>query len=230
MKIFIFLFFLNNIFGQKLTPFHNGEILDYEVKLNFITVGSAKMSIKKITSEHKYLDYYYYFNLKTNKIWDQIYPIRDTVRTWIDSKNFYTHKMYKTIIEPNYKKKIKVVFNYDKKFFISNNNKINISKKIRDPYSFFYYLRTLNLKVGNEFKFDIFDDNKISSVEFSVLKLEEVDTLIGKFQCLVIEPVDIKKNKSIMKIWLTNDENKIPIKIVSNTNFGSLNMLIVNKN
>jgi len=230
MKLFIFLFFLNNIFGQKLTPFHNGEILDYEVKLNFISVGSATMSIKNIKSKNKNLDYYFFFNLKTNKIWDQIFPIRDTVKTWIDSKEFYTHKIHKTIIEPNYKKKLKVVFNYEKNFFISNKKKKNISKKIRDPYSFFYYLRTLNLKVGNKFQFDIFDDNKISNVDFFVLKEEEVETLIGKFQCLVIEPIDLQKKKSIMKIWLTNDENKIPIKIVSKTNFGSLNMLIVNKN
>jgi len=230
MKLFIFLFFFNNIFTQKLTPFYNDEILDYEVKFNFISVGSATMSIKKIKSDNKNIDYYYYFNLKTNKIWDQIFPIRDTVKTWMDSKKFYTHKMHKIIIEPNYKKQLKVIFNYEKNFFISNNEKKSISKKIRDPYSFLYYLRTLNLKVGNEFQFDIFDDNKIFNVEFSILKEERVKTLIGEFQCLVIEPVNIKKNKSIMKIWLTNDKNKIPIKIVSNTHFGSLNMLLVNKN
>jgi len=33
-----------------------------------------------------------------------------------------------------------------------------------------------------------------------------------------------------MKIWMTNDNKKIPIKIISNANFGTLNMLISNIN
>lgn len=224
MKPFIILFFLSNIFSQKNIQFNNGEEIFYNVNLNFISVGSAKMSINEIENDSD--NYFFSFLLKTNKIWDKIFPIRDTVKAWIDTKEFYTQKFQKIILEPNYKTNLDVTFNYEKNFYSSNNKKIDISQKVRDPYSFFYFLRTRNIKIHDEFLFDIFDNNKIYKVKLSILKEERIDSNIGKFNCFLAEAINLDENKSIMKIWMTNDNKKIPIKIISNANFGTLNMLI----
>ena len=229
MKKFLIIFlFLSNVFCQDISPFRNGEEIFYKVNLNFISVGSAKMSINKTEKDHD--NYFFSFLLKTNDIWDKIFPIRDTVKSWIDKKEFYTQRFQKIIIEPNYKTNLDVIFNYEKNFYNSNNKKKDISQKVRDPYSFFYFLRTKNIKIHDEFLFNIFDNNKIYTVKLSILKEERIDSNIGKFNCFLAEAINIDEKKSIMKIWMTNDYKKIPIKIISNANFGTLNMLITDIN
>ena len=122
MKKFLIIFlFLSNVFCQDISPFRNGEEIFYKVNLNFISVGSAKMSINKTEKDHD--NYFFSFLLKTNDIWDKIFPIRDTVKSWIDKKEFYTQRFQKIIIEPNYKTNLDVIFNYEKNFYNSNNKK-----------------------------------------------------------------------------------------------------------
>lgn len=227
-KFLIIFLFLSNLYCQDISPFTNGEEIFYKVNLNFISVGSAKMSINKIKKDND--NYFFSFLLKTNDIWDKIFPIRDTVKSWIDKKEFYTQKFQKIIIEPNYKINFNVTFNYEKNFYNSNNKRIDISQKVRDPYSFFYFLRTKKIKIHDEFLFNIFDNNKIYKVKLSILKEERINSNIGIFNCFLIEAINLDENKSIMKIWMTNDNKKIPIKIISNANFGTLNMLISNIN
>ena len=76
-KFLIIFLFLSNVYCQDISPFTNGEEIFYKVNLNFISVGSAKMSINKIKKDND--NYFFSFLLKTNDIWDKIFPIRDTV-------------------------------------------------------------------------------------------------------------------------------------------------------
>jgi hypothetical protein len=51
---------------------------------------------------------------------------------------------------------------------------------------------------------------------------------VGKFDCLVVEPFRegrmLFKNRGDMKVWLSDDSQRLPIKIVSKAKFGSLVM------
>ena len=57
---------------------------------------------------------------------------------------------------------------------------------------------------------------------------ESVDVPAGEFDCIVIEPVmsddGIFDAKGKMKIWLTNDERRIPVQVKSSVAIGSISI------
>ena len=60
--------------------------------------------------------------------------------------------------------------------------------------------------------------------------IETVSTLKGEYECIMIIPESkngtLLKNKGSMKIWLSNDLFKIPVKIENITKNGNLTMLL----
>ena len=209
-------------------PFKSGELLIYEVNLNIISAGKASLEIKDDGKLNGSNYYHIIFNIATNKIWDAIFPIRDTIDSWIDTENLFTQKLRKVIREPNYSQNLFADFDYYSGTIKTNKNSLPITKGARDPYSFFYYLRTLPLRVGELFELTIFDNYKLTDLNMIVHRKENVSVIAGKFNCFVVEPFRegraLFKNKGDMKVWISDDEHRLPVMIVSKVAFGSLVM------
>ncbi len=226
--IFILSTLITLLAAQTEHPFKEGETLLYDVSLNFFSAGTASLELGDIEEFGGAFSYHITFRMKTNSIWDQIFPIRDTVETWIDSDGLFTRKLKKVIREPRYSQDLQADFDYDSGIVTTNKKSLPISSEIRDPYSFFYYLRTVPLKMGDLFDFTIFDNHKFTDLSLIVHRKEQIDVPVGKFDCLVVEPFKkgrtLFKNKGDMKVWLSNDSRRLPVKIVSKAKFGSLVM------
>lgn len=212
--------------GQPEHPFGEGETLLYDVSLNVFSAGTASLEVNGLEQLAGTPSYHITFRMKTNTLWDQIYQIRDTVETWIDSERLFTRKLTKTIRERHYAQNLSADFDYDDGTIRSNRKILPLSSEVRDPYSFFYYLRTLPLKVGDLFDFTIFDNHKFTDVSLTVHRKERVHVPAGEFLCLVIEPFregrTLFKHKGDMMVWLSDDRLRLPVKIVSKAKFGSL--------
>ena len=62
-----------------------------------------------------------------------------------------------------------------------------------------------------------------------ITKVEEIVVSAGAFNCLKIEPVSsddkpLLKNNGEMRVWLSNDNIKLPVKIELKTNIGTMVM------
>ena len=209
-------------------PFKSGELLIYEVNLNLISAGKATLKIKDNRELNGSNNYHIIFNMATNKIWDAIFPIRDTVDSWIDTENLFTQKLRKVIREPRYSQNLVADFDYYSGTINTNKNSLPVTKGAHDPYSFFYYLRTLPLRVGELFELTIFDNYKLNDLNMIVHRKENISVIAGKFDCFVVEPFKegrtLFKNKGDMKVWISDDEHRLPVMIVSKAAFGSLVM------
>ena len=95
--------------------------------------------------------------------------------------------------------------------------------------SSFYYLRnieTKDLKKGEEIALDMFMDSQVYPFKLRFLGREVLKTNFGKVNSLIFRPLvqsgRIFKEQESVTVWVSNDKNKIPLKIKASLAVGSL--------
>lgn len=135
--------------------------------------------------------------------------------------------------EGRYKSDKETVFDF-------NSNKITFSNYLKgtkdehqtdrvlwDVISGFYFLRTQPLEVGKTVYIDIFDSNKILQAGVNVLRKEKIELPeTGEIDTIVVQPVlkseGLFQSKGDILIWLTDDENRVPIKVETKVAVGNV--------
>ena len=95
--------------------------------------------------------------------------------------------------------------------------------------SSFYYLRnieTKDLKKGDEIALDMFMDSQVYPFKLRFLGRQVLKSKFGKVNSLIFRPLvqsgRIFKAQESVTIWITDDANKIPIKMMASLSVGSL--------
>jgi hypothetical protein len=212
--------------GQSAWPFQVGERLTYDVSFTGITAGEASLEIVNDPEINNFNHLHIRFNARTTYPFSLIYTIDDQVDTWLDSKSLYTRKMIKKIRERNYKKDSHTIIDYDQSIAITNGDTVIIDKFLYDPYSLFYFLRTIPLIIGETIDFTAFNGKKITPFQIITKTKETITTMAGTFPCLVVKPfregTTLLKNKGDMMIWFSDDKNRLPIQIRIKLKYGSM--------
>lgn len=96
-----------------------------------------------------------------------------------------------------------------------------------DVISGFYFLRTQVFEVGKTVYIDIFDSNKFLKAEVNVIRKEKVKFAgKGETEAVVVKPVlkseGLFQNKGDILVWLTDDENKIPVRVETRVSIGTV--------
>ena len=104
-----------------------------------------------------------------------------------------------------------------------------IHEEIQDMLSALYYFRTKelgDLKIGETISIDIFFDQEINNFKLKLIGREDLKTNFGKVKTLVFMPIvqvgRIFKEKESVTLWVTDDKNKLPIKIKASILVGAL--------
>ena len=228
MKIFhiIFLSIFTILIGQSAWPFQIGERLTYNVSFTGITAGQASLEVVNDTVLNNNHQLHIRFNARTTFPVSSIYTINDQVDTWLDSKYLYTKKLTKNIREGNYKNDSYTIIDYDQSIAITNGDTVIIDQFLRDPYSLFYFLRTIPLIIDETIDFTAFDGKKITPFQVITKTKETINTMAGTFSCLVVKPfregTTLLKNKGDMMIWFSDDKIRLPIQIRIKLKYGSM--------
>ena len=211
-----------------LIGFEN-ETLSYDLNFMGMNAGESILSIKKSVVGESSV-YHLTSTTKTNSFLDKIYKIRDQINVILDASDFSIQRVEKKMNEGGRKKLFKSIINYNDSTAVSNNKILKIPGKVLDPFGSIYYLRNKNINVGDIFEFNTYDNDKIKNITVIAKKIEQVETSIGKYECIIIEPYIKNKislnKKGQMKIWLTNNVKKIPVKIENITSAGTMTMIL----
>ena len=199
-------------------------IYDVEIKgISMIagTVGKCVLKIEKIENNEYQID----ILTKTTNLAKILYPYIDKIKLKVDN-SFSLISMNQKI--SNKKEKTKIEVDKTEKIIKRNGRKLNFySDSLFSPYSLIPLLRTKDLKINNEYFYEIFSSKKIKDILLKVLKSEEIKVPYGTFDCLNIKPITAQnaiKNNGELELWYTNDSNKIPIKIKLETKIGTFIM------
>jgi len=227
MKHRIIFTFILLTFIWSSSPDFIGEELKYVAGFSFFPAGEAILtfSLDSLNGESVYR---LITSVTTNSFLDAFYEVRDEIQSWLHMENLSLKKTIQTIREGSYHRDHQSIIQGDS-VAVSGNKLRNLPGRVYDPVSFVYYLRNQDLRLGNSYKFFSYDRKKIREVIVNITAKETVRVSAGKFNCLKIEPVSgdgkpLLKNNGQMRVWLSDDSLRLPVKIEQKTNIGTMVM------
>jgi len=209
--------------------FKKGEKLIFVVKWKGFAAGTSVMEIKDIVEFSGRDAYYATFSTRSSGLFDVFFKVRDLVESYFDTEGIFTWKQRKRLSGGKYRSDKETIYDQVKHEASYKGKTINIPLFVQDSLSSFYYLRTQNLKEGNSLIMDANDDGKNYLVEAKVTGIEKVTTPSGEFKALKTEVTWSREGKisqESSRIWLSDDERKIPVKIEKETKSGTITMLL----
>ena len=214
------------------SPNFVGEELQYAAGFRFFPAGEAILtfSLDSLNGESVFR---LTTSVKTNSFLDAFYEVRDEIQSWLHTDNLSLKKTIQTIREGSYHRDHQSIIQGDS-IAVSGNKIRNIPGRVYDPVSFVYYLRNQDLSLGDSYNFFSYDRKKIREVIVNITAKETVQVSAGTFNCLKIEPVSgdgnpLLKNNGQMRVWLSDDSLRLPVKIEQKTNIGTMVMKLKGK-
>lgn len=208
------------------SSFGVGERLEFSISYGPIVAGNAVMEIKEITRYNNHKCFRLVSTAKSNKFFSLFFKVDDRVESLMDVYGLFSLHFEKHLREGKYRTDRYVDFDQKQHLAFADGDTIPVQEYVQDALSSLYYVRTLNLQVGNSVFVENHSDKKNYSLEVRVLKREKVRVPAGEFDCLVIEPMlrasGIFKHKGKLTVWLTDDQFKIPVLMKSKVAVGSI--------
>jgi hypothetical protein len=231
------------------TAFTFGEELNFNVSYGWIDLAEAKLRIgTNPVLEGKQAHYKIDAFGTTVGAVSLFGKINDNWGTHLDTGTLLPSLSYRYIEEGRYRKNEKVYFDqvnkkakvelYDRENkSLQEVKEYKLPGQVQDLVSGFYFLRSMDLsklKKGHEVVIPGFFDNEIYNLKLIFEGTEKLETSLGTKETYIFSP-KIPKNKLFrgdypIKVWVTKDQNKIPVKIKANLFVGSLNIDIASAN
>jgi len=214
----------------RRVPFGEGERLVFAIQYGLIYAGDATLEVRNIALIDSVRAYHIISTARTNEAFDVIYKVRDRVESFMDFENLFSIRFEKHLREGRYRKDESVTFDQRKHYAVYRDKKIKIAPSTQDFLSALYYVRTLDLEVGEAIAMANHTAGKNYPIYVKVLRKEKVSVPAGDFDCIVIEPVlqtsSIFEQKGRLTIWLTDDSLKMPVLMRSKVIVGAFEAVL----
>mgnify|MGYP001588788415 FL=1 len=233
--IFFSLFFLTAMVGQqKPTVFKSGEWLRYKMSYSgFLRAGTAVLELSEKDFNGKKVFYTKGTGWTSGAVkW--FFKVEDRYESYFDKDTIKPYLFKRKINEGGYKKHRITSFNYKSNkayvqdFTLQKDTSVVFSR-VQDMLSAFYYLRNYNvknMKKGEEIGIDMFMDSQVYPFKLRFLGREILKTKFGTLKTMIFRPLvqsgRIFKAQESVTLWITDDENKIPVKLSADLSVGSL--------
>ena len=211
---------------KKEVPFQVGERLKYSVGWGkVLDAGAAIMEVEDIIDYQGHKVYRIVVEAKSNSVFSLFYRVRDTLESLIDVNGLFSRRYWTKQDEAYEKRERKYEFDQENNVAHHKGQDYYIRYGIQDEVSAVFYVRTLDLQVGQPVYVDIFARGKNWQVKCEVLATETLEVPAGKFETIIVEPelrFDGVMKKGKVKVWFTNDEHRIPVQVRSKIAIGSI--------
>lgn len=216
-----------------------GERYTYLVRWMGIPIGYASLHIKEIVNLNGREAYHIIAEAESNEFLSKFYRVKDVVRTYIDKNELYTLRFEKYQYEGGYKSEEVIEFDQQNhkatyKSLLNNSTKeFEITEKVQDAASCFYYFRLLDVEVGKSYFLDVNCDEKNWQLEVKVLEARPLELRkIGVINAFVAEPHPKFKGLFVKRgrvwVYLSADENRIPLLFKMQSPWGIVTGVITN--
>ncbi|MEN8666719.1 MAG: DUF3108 domain-containing protein [Flavobacteriaceae bacterium] len=237
--ILLLLFFIGSqwVNSQELTPaFKDGEWLKFRLHYSFLNASYATLHLTKKNMGGRDL-FHVVANGKTTGFASIFFKVDDTYQTYFTPKDITPIKFKREVNEGGYTMDLEVDFDHKKQTAVLWDKKkdtlynFKIKKGVQDIVSAFYYLRNKvslsDLKVGDFTVISmLFDDDGVFPFKLEYLGKEVLNTKFGKVSCLKFRPYvqsgRVFEAQESITLWVSNDDNKIPIRIKADIAVGSI--------
>jgi len=235
-------------FGQRMesptsSAFQLGEKLVFKLYYNSAVTGNVTAGelVSEVQPQYVSLgnrqNYHVVLEGKTKGAFNWFFKIRDRFESYFDRHHYLPQLYKKRIHEGNYETQRNVRFNHEEGTIFYHNLKNGIKGEmktdleVQDLVSSIYYIRNWDFSTANygtTYNLYLFLDDSIYQIQFEYLGIENIETSLGKTECLKFKPQvltgGVFNENSPMTVYVSNDRNHLPILLVSKVAVGSVRM------
>jgi hypothetical protein len=232
----VFLGSINGLPGQCFngnTVFGAGEEISYEVSYSWgpIWVDAGLVTFSVLKEKYNGKDAYHFKSTGiTYPAYDLLFKVRDYYDSWIDPETFRSLGFRRYIYEGGYTLLNTLEFDYMRQKIFSHTKSNNNPQRndtlallpcTFDMLSAVYFTRTMDigsLKSGLKVPVSLAIDDAFYSIYIRAIGIDTIVNRDGKkYRCIkfsakMVEGTIFKGDEDVL-VWVTDDENKIPIYI-----------------
>lgn len=219
--------------------FDRGEYLEYKVYwdawgLPNIRAGVASFTI---TPDNKQFGNRNTFHVVTKGeskgMLNMFYKVKDRYESYFDEEAIIPWYFERRTKEGSYEREDDVIFEHEENLVTSRYATKQAPDNVQDFVSALYYARTMDFssfEVGDSFDVDFFLDDSVYISRVMFDGRDTIKTGVGTFSCLKFKPMvlvgPVFDQPYPMTLWVTDDENRIPIFAESKVAVGSVKIEI----
>lgn len=222
----------NEMCKIRNVSFQNGESITFKVFYTlagmYIGAGEANFQVGLTNLNNKPV-YHAIGDGKTYSFYDSFFKVRDKYESYIDTASLQPYKFVRNVYEGGYTKYQTVNFDRSAKKAVTNYGTFTVPECVQDVVSSIYYARNINFnkyKAGDKIPFSMFLDDETYNLYIRYMGKETIKTKYGKFKAIKFKPLLVKgtifEGGEKMTVWVSDDGNKIPLRIESPISVGSV--------
>ncbi|MEA2013223.1 MAG: DUF3108 domain-containing protein [Verrucomicrobiota bacterium] len=220
-------------------PFHVGEKLEYKIFWTGIPVGTCVVEVKGVSEINGKKCWHFVLNAKTNAFADVFYKVREHSESFtaFDLSRSYLYEAEQ--LEKGKIKKVRLIFDWDRKQlkYIKNGKDRgwkDILENSFDVLGMFYALRSQKLKDKKEISFRVSDQKTSVETKMKITNGKKIKFKAKKYKTYLCIP-DMKSVRGVfkksddaeLKMWVSQNDIKIPLKISSKVVVGRFTATLV---
>lgn len=221
---------------KKESAFKPGEWLKFRLHYGFLNASYATLHVKSAKLDDIPV-YHVVGHGETTGFASIFFKVDDTYESYFGVEDGKPYKFVRKINEGGYTKDYNIRFDYKKDTAVLDDKKNNkkygfeLQDSIQDLLSAFYYLRNNYIPedlVVNEavtLKM-LYDDDGIFNFKLKYLGEQVLKTKFGKVKCYKFRPLvqsgRVFKEKESLTLWVSADDNRIPIRISADLAVGAI--------
>lgn len=218
---------------KKTFPFSPGETLIYGIKWGIIPVGEGVLSVLPFREVNGQDAYHFELKVTSYPFLDLFYKVRDTISSYVAmdfTRSYYYRKNQR---EGRTRRDIIVEFDWDTNQagysnFGIQKPPVDILPGTLDPLSLVYFARLQDLDQIDEIVVPVTDGKKCIIGKANIVKREYITIESRIFDTYLLEPdieeiggVFEKVKNAKIRVWLTADDRRIPVRVESKVPVGS---------
>ncbi len=202
-----------------------GERLEFEITYGGIPAGNASLEVTgektargevlRITSR-----------AQSNDVISVFFRVDDRIISDVDPSTLESMYFEKRLREGPFEKDEWATYESGESGGVvrTKGREYTVNPGTRDILSALYYVRGQDLRVGEDVTVNTFDGGKNYAARVKVLRSERLSVGDSDVDCLVIEPEILEgpfAKKGNLRIWVTDDDLKVPVLMKSKVAIGS---------
>jgi len=234
--ILLFIFITTVSFdSRKEDAFDVGEWFKFRIHYGFVNAGYATLEVKEATINNKKV-FHVVGNGYTTGVSKFFFNVEDLYESYIDKESGNPYKYVRKIDEGGYTKNQEGFFNASenkvqvKDYKHKTEKTFTIPKNTQDILSAFYYLRNYpnidKINPGDSVAINMFFDNETTKFRLKYIGREDITTKFGVVPTMIFRPLvqsgRVFKEEESLTIWITSDDNKLPVRIKASLVVGSI--------
>lgn len=217
-------------------PFAPGEKLTYLVTWSVFPAGEVTAELQSV-GDGPDGGYQVVTTARSHGFVSLLYNLDDEFRSRFSPGTICAESISKLVNEGRRRKQTEIVFDSARQMAVLDER--NLSKPgeppkhdehpiptcVQDVVSAFYFLRTQPLRVGDHIMMPLNDGAETTEVSVEVQARELIDTPRGRRWAFRLEPTvfgKLYKRKGQMLIWLSDDEQRLPLQIKAMMSVGTI--------